>query len=79
MYLIRRSQFAIPGRDGIEKNITFSASDEVGTALVFQEAIRCKHHSDDHRSNESVLSARNIIQMIVDQTNLYSVQETSFR
>ena len=44
----------------IEKNVTFSMPDEVGTALQYFKR----------------LFDKNIIQMIVDQFNLYSVQET---
>ena len=45
---------------GIEKDITFSEPDEVGTAMQYFKR----------------LFDASIIQMIVDQTNLYSVQET---
>ena len=44
----------------IEKDVTFSTPDEVGTALQYFKR----------------LFDENTIQMIVDQSNLYSVQET---
>ena len=44
----------------IEKNVTFSTPDEVGTALQYFKR----------------LFDENIIQLIVDQSNIYSVQET---